>query len=154
MWYKKKEKSKLDKLPIPGNCKVAKKVDYKAKLDRVFSLYIRLRDSKQYGFKYFKCISCGKLLPFEKADAGHYLSRRHNSTRFDEDNVHAECAYDNRFNAEHLDGFRENLIRKIGQQRFDLLKSKANSSNQFSEFELKELIKYYSALVKKMQSEM
>jgi hypothetical protein len=154
MWYKKKPKKNIEDLPLFKGQKIAKRIDYKAKLDKVFSMYIRLRDSKRYGYKYFKCISCGKILPFEKADAGHYMSRRHNATRFDEDNVHAECSYDNRFNAEHLDGFRENLIRKIGQQRFDLLRAKANTSKSFSDFELKELIKYYSALVKKMQSEM
>lgn len=151
MWYTNKKKK--DNLPINGK-KVKKSVDYKAKLDKVFSLYIRLRDSKPYGYKYFKCISCGKILPFEKADAGHYLSRRHNSTRFDENNVHAECSYDNRFNAEHLDGFRDNLIKKIGQQKFDLLRAKANTTKSYSEYEYKALIKYYSALVKKMQSEM
>ena len=150
MWYTNKKKK--DNLPINGK-KVKKSVDYKAKLDKVFSMYIRLRDSKQYGYKYFKCISCGKILPFEKADAGHYMSRRHNSTRFDEDNVHAECSYDNRFNAEHLDGFRDNLVKKIGQQRFDLLRAKANTTKSYSELEYKALIKYYTTLVKKMQSE-
>lgn len=151
MWYTKAKKK--DNLPTNGK-KVKKSIDYKAKLDKVFSLYIRLRDSKPYGYKYFKCISCGKILPFEKADAGHYMSRRHNSTRFDENNVHAECSYDNRFNAEHLDGFRDNLIKKIGQQKFDLLRAKANTTKSYSEYEYKALIKYYSALVKKMQSEM
>ena len=154
MWYKKKAKKKDDDLPLFKGQKIVKKPDYKAKLDKVFSLYIRLRDSKQYGYKYFKCISCGKILPFEKADAGHYMSRRHNSTRFDENNVHAECSYDNRFNAEHLDGFRDNLVKKIGQQKFDLLRVKANTTQSYSESEYKALIKYYSALVKKMQSEM
>lgn len=153
MWYKKKAKKKEDDLPLFKGQKITKKPDYKAKLDKVFSMYIRLRDSKQYGYKYFKCISCGKILPFEKADAGHYMSRRHNSTRFDEDNVHAECSYDNRFNAEHLDGFRDNLIKKIGQQRFDLLRAKANTTKSYSELEYKALIKYYTTLVKKMQSE-
>jgi len=154
MWYKKKAKKKDDDLPLFRGQKIVKKPDYKAKLDKVFSLYIRLRDSKPYGYKYFKCISCGKILPFEKADAGHYMSRRHNATRFDENNVHAECSYDNRFNAEHLDGFRDNLVKKIGQQKFDLLRAKANTTQSYSENEYKALIKYYSALVKKMQSEM
>lgn len=28
------------------------------RLDKIFSLYIRLRDSRAFGFKAFKCISC------------------------------------------------------------------------------------------------
>ena len=35
-------------------------------LDRYFSLYIRLRDTDENG--YFKCPTCGRVLPFEKAD--------------------------------------------------------------------------------------
>lgn len=63
------------------------------KLDKIFSLYIRLRDSKLYGYKYFKCISCGKVKPFEQQDCGHFFSRRHMATRFHEDNCHGECRY-------------------------------------------------------------
>lgn len=151
MWYKKKPKEKLDKLPIPNGVKVHKKINYKDKLDRVFSLYIRLRDSTSSG--YFRCISCGQIKPFSQADAGHYFSRRHNSTRFDEDNVHAECSYCNRFDSEHLDGFRENLISKIGQKRFDLLRVKANSNKQFSDFEYQVLIKHYTELINKLKHE-
>lgn len=45
------------------------------KLDRVFSLYIRLRDSKEFHFKGCRCISCGKVKPYDMFDAGHFVSR-------------------------------------------------------------------------------
>lgn len=61
------------------------------KLDKVFSQYIRLRDAMPGGV--FRCISCGRTLPIGRADCGHYFSRRHMSTRFDEDNCNAECSY-------------------------------------------------------------
>lgn len=61
------------------------------KLDKEFSLFIRLRDSKAFGFKAFKCISCGQIKPFDQADCGHYFSRVKMSTRFDEDNCNCEC---------------------------------------------------------------
>ncbi len=67
------------------------------KLDKIFSLYIRLRDSKPFGYKAFKCISCGQIKPFAKADCGHYYSRSKMSTRYDEDNCHSECNFCNRF---------------------------------------------------------
>ncbi|WP_417894616.1 recombination protein NinG, partial [Bacillus safensis] len=38
--------------------------------------------------------------------------------RFDENNCHAECRHCNRFKADHLEGYRVNLIAKIGQQPF------------------------------------
>ena len=61
------------------------------KLDKVFSQYIRLRDAMPSGV--FRCISCGQIKPISKADCGHFYSRRHMSTRFDEDNCNAECSY-------------------------------------------------------------
>ena len=65
------------------------------RLDTVFSKYIRLRDAMPSGT--FRCISCGKIKTLDQADAGHYFSRVHMNTRFDEDNVHDECRYCNRF---------------------------------------------------------
>lgn len=121
------------------------------KLDKEFSLYIRLRDSKAFGFKAFKCISCGKIKPFEQADCGHYFSRVKMSTRFDEDNCHCECRRCNRFSADHLEGYRENLIKKIGQPRFDVLRYRSNQTKKWSAFELESLIKYYKEQNKKLK---
>lgn len=121
------------------------------KLDKVFSQYIRLRDAFPNGT--FRCISCGKIKPFEQADCGHFHSRRHLSVRFDEDNTSSECRACNRFSADHLIGYRENLIRKIGTKRFRLLEVKAHSTKKWSCFELEQLIKYYSVLVKKLSEE-
>lgn len=64
-----------------------------AKLDRIFSLYIRLRDSAPFRHQAFRCISCGQVKPFEQADCGHFFSRRHMATRFDEDNCWCECRH-------------------------------------------------------------
>lgn len=125
-YYIKRTKSKKKDKPLPlfdkAGITVKKKPDLKAKLDKVFSLYIRLRDSKPFNYRFFKCISCGEIKPFEQADCGHFHSRRHLSTRFDEDNAHAECRACNRFSADHLINYEKNLIAKIGQQKFDLLK--------------------------------
>lgn len=111
------------------------------KLDKVFSLYIRLRDAMPNG--YVRCISCGQIKKFEDMDCGHFHSRTHMATRFDEDNCHAECAYCNRFKADHLIGYQRNLIRKIGQARFDLLNVKAHSVKHYLDFELQEKIDFY-----------
>ena len=84
---------------------------------------------------------------------GHFHSRRHMATRFDEDNAHAECRACNRFKADHMIGYRDNLIAKIGQQRFDRLAWKAAQTKKWTDFELQELIKYYKALNKQMMTE-
>lgn len=153
-YFKKKSDKKKDKtIPLFDNAgiKVKRKPDLVKKLDKVFSLYIRLRDTMPNG--YFRCISCGQIKPFEQADCGHYFSRTHMSTRFYEDNCHAECRFCNRFKADHLDGYRDNLIAKIGKERFSLLKWRHNQARHYTDFELNETIGYYKILVDSLKKE-
>lgn len=118
------------------------------KLDKVFSLYIRLRDSTPNGN--FCCISCGRWKTWCDADCGHYFSRARMNTRWDEKNCSAECSYCNRFDSSHLDGYRSNLIRKIGEEEFERLHIRANMTRKWSEFELEQLVKYYKAKAKEL----
>lgn len=147
-YYMKRRKSASDKPKKKSSPSLSTLID---RLDTVFSRYIRLRDVMPSG--YFRCISCGKIKPIEQADCGHFHSRTHMSTRFDEDNCHAECRYCNRFSADHIIGYRENLIKKIGEQRFTLLDIKAHETKKWSHFELEQLAKYYKVLVDKLQRE-
>lgn len=77
-YYIKRKKEKKKDKPLPlfdkAGVTVKKKPDLKAKLDKEFSLYIRLRDSKPFNYRFFKCISCGEIKPFEKGDCGHFWS--------------------------------------------------------------------------------
>lgn len=69
-----------------------KKPNLKAKLDRVFSEYIRLRDTAGHTKDgYFRCISCGQIKPYSQADCGHYIGRQHMATRYNEINCNAQC---------------------------------------------------------------
>ncbi len=120
------------------------------KLDRIYSLYIRLRDVMPNG--YVRCISCGQIKSFEDVDCGHFHSRRHMATRYDEDNCHAECKFDNRFSSDHLIAYQCNLIRKIGQQRFDLLNLKAHSTCHYLDCELEDMIEHYTTEVRRLSS--
>ena len=148
-----KKKKKDDDLPLfkAAGVKVKKQPDLTKKLDKVFSEYIRLRDSKAFGYKAFKCISCGRILPYEQADCGHYFSRLHMDTRFDERNWHAECRHCNRFIADHLDAYRTHLIQKIGENEFNKLSLLAHGSRKWSRYELDEMIKYYQGKIKEMK---
>lgn len=130
--------------------KEKRKPDLVKKLDKVFSQYIRLRDVMPSGF--FKCISCGKIKPFADADCGHYHSRTHMATRFEEDNCHCECKGCNRFSADHLIGYRENLITKIGFSRVERLNVLAHSQKHWLDYELEEKIAYYKAEVKRLSA--
>ena len=96
---------------------------------------------------------CGQIKPFEQADCGHYFSRTHLATRLMKTIVMPKCRHCNRFKADHLEGYRVNLIDKIGQQKFALLKVKAAGTTKMTDFEYEQLIKYYKTLNKKLRKE-
>ncbi len=80
-------------------------------LDRVYSKYIRLRDSFQ-GFG--TCITCKTHLAWEDGDCGHFLSRRWLSTRYFELNTWLQCRRCNRYNDGEDEIFATALISKYG----------------------------------------
>lgn len=118
------------------------------KADEAFSLYIRTRDSQQYEGRAFKCISCGRVLPIEQADCGHYINRAHMSLRFSESNCHAQCRHCNRFQEGNIQDYRKGLIKKIGLQKVELLEAQKNITNKITNFELDILAKHYKEHLK------
>lgn len=149
-YLNRKKKSSQTENKEPNKRESKSKPNLTKKLDRRFSLYIRLRDAMPNG--YVRCISCGQIKRFEDVDCGHFHSRTHMATRYDEDNCHAECRFCNRFCADHLIGYQRNLIQKIGQQKFDLLNAKAHSTCHYLNSELEDMIAHYTAEVKKLSS--
>ena len=127
--------------------KTKKKPDLKAKLDKVFSEYIRKRDTNN---GVFRCISCGRILPYEQADCGHYINRKHMATRFDEMNCNAQCRSCNRFDEGNMQGYRRGLVAEYGEQKVLLLESKKNTIRKYSDFEYDVLIKHYKKEIKKL----
>jgi hypothetical protein len=112
-----------------------------AKAQKVFNKYVRERDSEN---GYFTCISCGKTLPIEQMNAGHYIPQKNSSLlRFNEYNVHGECISDNGFNEFHLINYRKNLINKIGQEMVDWLEENQRTIKKWTRTELIELIDKY-----------
>lgn len=127
------------------------KVNLKNKFDRVFSLFIRYRDTMPNG--YFRCISCGQIKPFEQADCGHYINRQHMSTRYDEMNCNAQCRHCNRFMEGNIQNYRKGLIAKYGEKRVMLLEAKQNQTRKWSAFEMEALIKHYQEENRELKKE-
>ena len=117
------------------------------KLDKVFSLYIRQRDSEN-GF--FKCISCGQIKPYDQCDCGHYINRQHISTRFDEKNCNAQCRKCNRFEEGNAQGYRRGLIEKYGEKAVELLEIKKFNTSHLNLPEIEILTKYYKEKIKEL----
>lgn len=134
--------------------KTAKLSTLKNKLDKIFSEYIRLRDTDENG--YGQCIDCGRSAPYDELDAGHFVGRRHLSTRWDEENVHAQHRYCNRFlngrqyeygqalDHKYYEGKADELIQKSHeifkvtpqwlQWQIDLLKDKIQQLKESKNF--------------------
>ena len=151
MYYLKPKKKKTsDKAKSPKKQSVASLVK---KLDKEFSLYIRLRDSRPFGYKAFRCISCGQIKPFEQMDCGHFIGRTHMSVRFDELDCNGECRMCNRFDASHLIYYQKNLEQKIGKDKLNMLIARGNQTKKWTAWELEILINYYKDQNKKMLAE-
>lgn len=77
--------------------------------DKAFSLYIRMRDADKNSDAV--CCTCGRKFQAMSMDAGHWISRKHMGTRFDESNVHAQCIPCNRL-YDGMDSHHEEYIRE------------------------------------------
>ena len=110
----------------------------------VFNKYIRLRDKDEL------CISC-KQKP-KKSNAGHYYNaNNHWNVRFDENNVHLQCEHCNTFLSGNLINYRENLLKKIGAEEFNVLEGKSKVTRKFTKEELKEIIETYKKKIKEYE---
>lgn len=77
--------------------------------------------------------------------AGHYLSAGHNAAvRFDEDNVHGQCAFCNTFKNGDLINYYKNLVIKIGEDAVEALEMRAKMKGfKWDRFALIETIEIY-----------
>ena len=94
-------------------------------------------------FKAGRCISCGKIVPFGKGDAGHYVNRQHMSLRYSEENVHFQCISCNRFDEGNIQDYRKSLVRMYGEEYVEKLESAKHITRKISDFELDAIAKEY-----------
>lgn len=113
------------------------------KADYWFQRFIRTRDAQEYGGKAFRCISCGRVLPMQQCNAGHYVPRTRMATRYDEANVHAQCIRCNHWDEGARIGYRNGLIEKIGEQRVLLLEAAGGRSHSLTATELEAIAQHY-----------
>lgn len=98
----------------------------KQDLQKVFNKYIRERD------KELPCVSCGQ---YKTLQAGHYFAvSGYDGLRFDEDNVHGECARCNCWDESHLILYGENLKARIGEERYLALCDRAKAYKMDNSF--------------------
>jgi 5-methylcytosine-specific restriction endonuclease McrA len=106
------------------------------KLDKVFSEYIRRRYTKN-GIA--ECVTCGKKDHWKNLQAGHFMSRKHYATRWDEENVEVQCMACNvyRYGEQYL------FAKHLGQEKADELLAKSRTMVKLKDWELEEMIEKY-----------
>lgn len=120
----------------------------KNRLDILFSQYIRHRDT---GFnEYGSCCSCGKNVKYKDGDAGHFVSRGKQMTRYDETNVHLQCRKCNRFENGNMIGYYQFMENKYGKEHILELQNKGQEEKHWTINELEELIQYYESRIRQM----
>jgi hypothetical protein len=123
----------------------------KNELDRVFSLFIRKRDCIKGNIgDFIYCISCGGIVPFDEADAGHYAHRGNMSTRWMEKNVNAQCRRCNRFMGGNLDGYALGLIKKYGDNILWEINAQKQKPKNWTVKEMEALIVVYKHKLNKL----
>lgn len=115
-------------------------------LDNIFSQFIRLRDTDENGTGI--CVSSGRLIHYNAADAGHFINRKHMSLRWNERNVNIQSRSDNRFDEGNIIGYMRGIKKKYGEGIVDQLESCKHLTMKFTEFELKVMIDNYRRLNK------
>lgn len=121
------------------------------KLDDIFQMCIRYRDN-------FTCITCGKRFPKGERTAlhaGHFISRGIYATRWDEENVNAQCASCNLkqsiADVETIHKYEQQLKLKYGQDVIERLFEKKHTVFKPNRVWLEDNIKLYSEALKRYE---
>ena len=124
----------------------------KKELDKWFSLYIRLRDANEYGM--VQCFTCGVVRGYKDGmQNGHFQSRKHLSTRFDEENCQVQCIKCNMFSQGEQFKFGLNLDAKYGEGTAEELEFLARTTFKISRAEYEYQISYYKDLVENLKED-
>lgn len=121
----------------------------KEKLDKVFSLYIRQRDSNLEGFG--NCCTCGKRIHYKEGHCGHFMSRRSLSTRWDEKNCALQCVSCNIYNQGRQYEFSKYIDNKYGKGTAEKLSAKAAQTTKMLKADYEEQIKNFKEKLKSIK---
>lgn len=111
------------------------------KLDTIFSQYVRRR----YAINNIsECFTCGVKNDYKKQQAGHFASRRHYSTRWNEFNVQVQCYSCNICQQGMQFEFGKRLCLQYGDNFAEDLMIESKKIVKFTESNLIQMIEYYN----------
>tara|TARA_R100000482_G_scaffold88906_1_gene36104 strand:- start:524 stop:916 length:393 start_codon:yes stop_codon:yes gene_type:complete len=113
------------------------------KLDTIFSIYIRRRFAKN---EIAECFTCNKKAHWKELQCGHFQSRKHYATRWDETNCQVQCSGCNVFKYGEQYIFGKRLDSKYGEGTAEKLHIKARKTVKLSTEDLFSLINHFQHL--------
>ncbi len=125
--------------------KLKTKAEWLKEAQAIFNQYIRLRD------KDAPCISCQRFHTGQY-HAGHYKTTgSHPELRFNEFNVHKQCAPCNNHLSGNIINYRLNLVKKIGLDEVEWLESN-HTANKYTIDDIKALKVLYKQKIKALDT--
>jgi hypothetical protein len=120
----------------------------KKKLDKLFSEYIRRRNADHLGR--VKCFTCGVEKHWKEQQAGHFQSRSHYSTRWDEVNVQVQCVKCNMYRQGEQYKFGMYLDQRFGDGTAEELEYRAKTIVKLNRVDYEEAIERYKQKIKEL----
>ena len=114
----------------------------KGKLDALFSLYIRIRDK-------WTCRRCHKPQPYKSRGyhCAHFKRRGIQATCWDPTNAVGLDHGCHKYLDEHPAEKKKWFIAEFGEEAWEILTAKANTTKQWRDYEIADLIKEYEAKI-------
>ena len=122
----------------------------KAKLDSIFSQFIRLRGSNEEGWG--ECFTCGRFRHWKEVDCGHFITRAKLATRWMEENCQFQCKQCN-MNGGQQFVFGKRLDEEYGEGTADRILQESNKTKKWSVPELEELCRHYKKRVDEIKAQ-
>tara|TARA_R110001583_G_scaffold34203_2_gene115113 strand:+ start:184 stop:591 length:408 start_codon:yes stop_codon:yes gene_type:complete len=124
----------------------------KKELDTIFSVFIRLRDATDEGS--VQCFTCSRISHYKSGmQNGHFQSRRHHSTRWNELNCQVQCVKCNMYEQGEQFRFGIALDGKYGDGTAEELEFLSRTIMKVSRIDYEEKISYYKDAVEKLKKE-
>ena len=120
----------------------------KKKLDVLFSQYIRRRNADHLGR--VKCFTCGVEKHWKEQQAGHFQSRSHHSTRWDEVNVQVQCIKCNMYRQGEQYKFGMYLDQRFGDGTAEELEYRAKTIVKLNRVDYEEAIERYKQKIREL----
>ena len=120
----------------------------KKKLDVLFSQYIRRRNADHLGR--VKCFTCGVEKHWKEQQAGHFQSRSHHSTRWDEVNVQVQCVKCNMYRQGEQYKFGMYLDQRFGDGTAEELEYRAKTIVKLNRIDYEESIERYKQKIREL----